>query len=119
MSQVMLKVKTNEINQRKLVDSNFADVYVSENVQEVRQSMSMQVAIAYDFELSLKVKAYVESPEDLKAIATKARLHIAEEMFGEFRLLLAKLDNALYLRDYKEATRISNLIGYKMFDEIN
>src|SRR5574343_1358206 len=119
MSQVMLKVKTNELNERKLVDSGFADTYVSENVQEVFSPISMQVAIAYSFELSFEVKAYVESPEDLKAVATKARLHIAEEMFGEFRLLLAKLNNALVLRDYKEATRISNLIGYKMFDEIN
>lgn len=117
MSRLLDSLETICLNQTKLVE-NYIDVHITENVEEIISSKTYVPVIHYGCEVKLSVKGYVERPEDLADLRHDAKRRIAEEVFGEFRLPLAKLNAALLDRDYRRAKQIADSIGVTMFDKI-
>jgi hypothetical protein len=85
---------------------------VEQDISEMRMDTLKR---EYRLSVVLQLKGYAQGEEELEYLIRAARKQMVEEVFGEFRMMLRKIENALYNLDIQEAKKLLSELDTEMF----
>ncbi len=124
MSQVVRAIEVHGTGNRKIVQGKFSPLFldvfsVKSQVQE--KEVNAEVMTQYRIGVTISSEVWVseldknKDPDALSEASNRAKRHMIEAIFGEFRQDFMILERALYDRDFQEARDYLRILEQKMF----
>ena len=86
---------------------------VKDNLRQVEYTE----AIEYQMNATFTAKFIAVTPEEKRYMIPKVKQHILNGVFGEFRMPILQVKQALYERNFLEADKLLEKLWYQMFEE--